>query len=153
MGAAKTRRNVQGGNINKLIVSGGIVLCLLVGVVSLYPALREYYLAYRVNEQLLQELEAVKVRNDEIQGQIDYLNTQEGVADRARERYGWVREGETAVNITGLEISDATTILPETITSGSIEAPSTWWTSFLDMLFAVEEKETAEPIPDPFISD
>lgn len=153
MGAAKTRRNAQGGNLNKLIVSGGIALCLLISVVSLYPALREYYLAFRVNEQLLQELKAVEERNDEIQEQIDYLNTQEGIADRARERYGWVREGETAVNITGLEISDATTLLPETITSGSAEAPSSWWTDFLDILFAVEEKEAAEPIPDPFISE
>lgn len=150
---AKTTRNAASGNIQKLIIGVGIVICLVAIVVSLYPALQSYYVAYRVNEQLTQELIAVEARNEQIREQIAYLNTKEGIADRARERFGWVPEGEVAVNITGLEVSDSTTVLPENVAAGSVSAPDTWWTEFLDTLFAVEEEQAQEPIPDPFISD
>lgn len=151
MSVAKRRRDEPRGNINKIIISIGVLLCLIIVVVSLYPALRSYYIAYRVNEQLLQELSAVEVRNDQIRTQIASLNTKEGIADRARERFGWVPEGEQAVNITGLEVSDATTVLPATVVSGSVAAPAAWWTEFCDVLFAVQEEEAPEQIPDPFI--
>ncbi|MDR1358121.1 MAG: septum formation initiator family protein [Coriobacteriales bacterium] len=153
MDLARSRQKAPGGNAQKLIIGLGIVLCLVIGVLSLYPALRSYYLAWRVNEQLLQELAVVEDRNDQIRGQIAYLNTREGIADRARERFGWVPEGEQAVNITGLDVQDSTTVLPATVASGSIKAPDTWWSEFCDALFAVEEEAEAEPIPDPFIDD
>lgn len=153
MSDAKTRRNAASGSSRKLIISTGIVLSLIICVVLLYPALRNYYLAYRVNEQLLQELAAVEERNNQIRGQIAYLNTDEGIADRARERFGWTPEGELAVNITGLEVSDTTTVLPATVPTGSGEIAETWWTALLDTLFAVEEETAAEPLPDPFISE
>ncbi len=151
MSVAKTRRNAPNGSSKKLIVSTGIVLCLLICVVLLYPALRNYYIAYRVNEQLLQELAAVEERNERILEQIAYLNTEQGIADRARERFGWAPEGELAVNITGLDVSDSTTVLPATIPAGSGVVPDVWWITFCDVLFAVEEEVAPEPLPDPFI--
>jgi len=151
MSVAKERKNAAKGNLSRWIISSGVVLCLVISVVMLYPALRNYYLAYRVNEQLLQELTAVEERNDQIRAQIAYLNTKEGIADRARERFGWTPHGEQAVNITGLEISDSTTVLPPGVPIGSGTAPKTRWTDFLDVLFAVEEETPPEPIPDPFI--
>jgi len=153
MSVAKRRQNVTSGNLKNLIITLGLLLCLVVSIVSLYPALRSYYLASRVNEQLLHELVAVEERNGQILDQIASLNTREGIADRARERFGWVAAGEQAVNITGLHVSDSTTVLPAPVASGSIAAPDTWWTDFLDALFAVTEAEAPEPIPDPFISD
>ncbi len=153
MDVAKSRKNTTGSNPRKLIITLGILLCLGISAVSLYPALRSYYVAYRVNEQLLHELVAVEDRNEQIRDQIAYLNTEEGIADRARERFGWVPAGEQAVNITGLDITDSTTVLPATVAAGSVPAPETWWTNFLDSLFGVEEEQAAEPIPDPFISD
>lgn len=153
MRVAKTSSNEAEGNVQRLIVGLGIVVCLIVVVVMLYPAAQSYYVAYRMNEQLLQELVAVEARNDQIREQIAYLNTKEGIADRARERFGWVQNGEQAVNITGLDISDSTTVLPENVAAGSVKAPENRWTQFLDVLFAVEEEQAAEPIPDPFLSD
>ena len=135
-----------------MIISVGLALCLLVGVVMLYPAMREYYIAYRTNEQLLQELIAVEERNDYIRTQIAYLNTKEGISDRARERFGWAPPGEQTVNITGLEVSDSTTLLPEVVPVGSGEAPDTWWILFLDILFAIEKKSLPDLLPDPFVS-
>lgn len=167
MSVAKSRKNAPGSNSVKLIVYVGILLCLLISIVLLYPALRSYYIACRVNEQLLQEFAAVEERNQQIRDQIAYLNTPEGIADRARERFGWVPEGEQAVNITGLDVSDSTTVLPAavasssdytavlpaTVASGFDSTTETWWTSICDVLFCVEEEQASEPIPDPFISD
>ena len=151
MSVAKKSRNAAKGNTSKWIVSSGLLLCLVISVVMLYPALQNYYVAYRVNEQLLQELAAVEERNDQVRAQIAYLNTKEGIADRARERFGWTPHGEIAVNITGLEITDATTVLPQAVPSGSGVAPVMWWTEILDALFCIEEEQAPEPIPDPFI--
>ncbi|MDR1089405.1 MAG: septum formation initiator family protein [Coriobacteriales bacterium] len=153
MDLAKSRQSPRARSAVKLIISMGMVLCLVIAVFSLYPALRSYYLAWRVNEQLLQELAVVEDRNDQIREQIAYLNTREGIADRARERFGWVPEGEKAVNITGLEVLDSTTVLPATVAPGSIKAPVSWWSEFCDALFAVEEEADPEPIPDPFINN
>ena len=151
MSVAKKRRNAAKGNSSRLIVGSGIALCLFISLVMLYPALRDYYLAYRVNEQLLQELITVEERNDRIREQIAYLNTEEGIADRVRERFGWVPEGEQAVNITGLNVSDSSTMLPEAVPSGSGTLTHTWWTELLDVLFGIEVEPEPEPIPDPFI--
>jgi len=151
MSVAKSRKNAAKGNSSKWIVSTGLVFCLAISVVMLYPALQNYYIAYRVNEQLLQELAAVEDRNNHIRSQIAYLNTPEGIADRARERFGWTPHGEQAVNITGLAISESTTVLPQGVPIGSGEVTETWWTAFLDVLFAIEEAPVPDPIPDPFI--
>jgi cell division protein FtsB len=153
MGVAKTRKIAPARNVKKMIIGSGILLCFAIIVLSLYAPVKSYYLASRANERLQHEYVAVEDRNDQIRAQIAYLNTAEGIADRARERFGWVPEGEQAVNITGLEVSDSTTVLPATVASGSVDAPNTQWTDFLDALFGVEEKEVAEPVPDPFLAE
>ncbi|MDR2036028.1 MAG: hypothetical protein LBP91_05090 [Coriobacteriales bacterium] len=152
MDVAKTRQNAANGNLKKMMITAGIALCIVISVALLYPALRNYYLAYRVNEQLLQELSAVEERNDQILRQIAYLNTPEGIADRSRERFGWVPLGEQAVNITGLEVLDSSTQLPGSIPVNSGTMLKTWWTEFCDLIFGVEQETVADPIPDPFIT-
>ena len=153
MGKGSSRQMAGGASQSRMIISGGVLLCLILSVVLLYPAARSYYIACRVNEQLLQELVAVEDRNEQIRAQIAYLNTDEGIEDRARERFGWMHEGEQGVNITGLEISDSTTVLPATIPSGSVPASDNWWTGFCDVLFGVEQEDPPQTVPDPFIAD
>ena len=48
-----------------------------------------------------------------------------------------MKEGEQAVNITGLTIADSSTGLPSAIEPGSIKAPESWWTRTLDEFFGV----------------
>ena len=152
MSVAKTRRNAAKGNSRKLIVIAGIALCLVVSGYLLYPSLREYYLAYRANEQLQQEYSDVEARNDQISQQITYLTSDEGIADRARERFGWVTPGDQVVNITGLDSTDTTAALPAEVPAGSGTAPDTWWTKFLDAIFFVQDTTTTtQQVPDPFI--
>ncbi|MDR1184399.1 MAG: septum formation initiator family protein [Coriobacteriales bacterium] len=125
------------------IVIAVIILSLVLAVIMLYPVAREFYLAQRENDRVNAEHQAVVNRNEAIQRQIDELQTPEGIEDRAREEFGWVREGEEAVNITGLTVSESSTGLPNAIEPGSIDAPETRWTQLLDQFFDV-----SEPPPD-----
>jgi cell division protein FtsB len=131
-----------------LIVAAVIVLGLVLSVVMLYPALREYYVALRANTHAYAEYDAVVKRNEKIQQQIDELTTLEGIEDRAREEFGWVRAGEEAVNITGLSVSESSTGLPSAIEPGSVKAPGTWLSETLDEFFGVAESVPASPDPD-----
>jgi cell division protein FtsB len=131
-----------------LIVVVVVILSLVVAAVTLYPVARDYYLAKRENDRLSAEYQAIARRNEKIQSQIDELQTPEGIEDRAREEFGWVREGEQAVNITGLDVSESSTRLPSAVEPGSVEAPENWWTQTLDEFFDVQEAEPVSPYPD-----
>jgi hypothetical protein len=119
--------------------------------VMLYPAARDYYIAKRDNERITAEHEAVVERNDRIREQIEELQTPEGIEDRAREEFGWVKEGEEAVNITGLSVSESSTGLPAIVEPDSIEVAESWWTQTLDEFFGVERPEQSNPYPDEVI--
>jgi cell division protein FtsB len=127
------------------IVTAVIILSLVLAVIMLYPVAREFYLAQRENDRVNAEHQAVINRNEAIQQQIDELQTPEGIEDRAREEFGWVREGEEAVNITGLVVSESSTGLPTAIEPGSVEVPETWWTQMLDEFFGVSKQPPAPP--------
>ena len=135
---------------SRLVAAAGVAFCLALAVFMLYPALREYYIASREHEQLVLEYAAVMERNDKISEQIAHLQTPEGIEDRAREQFGWVKKGEEAVNITGLRIADSSTALPAAVASGSLKAESTWWTNFLDFIFNVDTTEPIQETYDPF---
>jgi cell division protein FtsB len=137
-----------------LAVLAVIIFSLVLAAVMLYPVARDFYLAKRENDRVNAENQAVLNRNDAIQQQIDELQTLEGIEDRAREEFGWVREGEEAVNITGITVSESSTGLPPAIEPGSVEAPETWWTQVLDEFFDVNVQgpappPTEDPIPAP----
>jgi cell division protein FtsB len=143
--------NVEARISPALMVTTVIVLSLIFAAVMLYPAAREYYLVKRENDRFVAEYQAVVERNNKIQQQIDELQTPEGIEDRAREEFGWVREGEEAVNVTGLNISESSTVLPTAVGVGSIKAPETWWTQLFDEFFGVTEPPPAVPPSDDTI--
>jgi cell division protein FtsB len=131
-----------------LVVTLIIIAGLVFAAVMLYPAARDYYLAKRENDRVKVEYGLVIDRNEKIQQQIDELSTAEGIEDRAREEFGWVKEGEEAVNITGLSISDSSTGLPPAVDSTSVETSESWWTRTLDTFFGVENPTPTSPYPD-----
>ncbi|MDR2587342.1 MAG: septum formation initiator family protein [Coriobacteriales bacterium] len=131
-----------------LVVTLVIIGCLVLAAVTLYPAVREYYLALRENARVSAEYELVLDRNEKIKQQIDEMATLEGIEDLAREEFGWVKEGEQAVNITGLSISESSTGLPPVVEPGTVEAPETWWTQTLDEFFGLQHTTPTSPYPD-----
>ena len=80
--------------------------------------------------------------NQELENDIAMLSTSEGIEQRAREQFGWVRGDEHSVRITNV---DATSDTHQNagngpiaqVPTGSVEAPSEWYTPFLNVLFGV----------------
>jgi hypothetical protein len=134
--------------IPAMIVIAIIICGLIFTVVMLYPAARGHYLALRENSHANAVHQATVGRNEKMQQQIDELQTPEGIEDRAREEFGWVREGEEAVNITGLSVSESSTGLPSAIEPDTIQAPEDWWTQTLDEFFHV-----VDPVPEALYPD
>jgi len=138
---AKDRRAVhekasrQSHAIHLGILFGGLFVCLVCAVIILYPNARVYYAAWRDYSNVSAELAAVSTRNATIQTRIDNLYTEEGIEDRAREEFGWVKEGENAINVIGVEADEATSALPETVVSGSVTSDTNWALEKLDKFF------------------
>ncbi|MDR1013883.1 MAG: septum formation initiator family protein [Coriobacteriales bacterium] len=133
------------------IVAVAALFCLAFMAFMLYPVAREYYLVMRENEQVSAEYQAVLDRNERIRRQIEDLQTPEGIEDRAREEFGWVKEGEEAVNITGLKVSDSSTGLPPAVGPDAVDVPETWLTQTLDEFFGIRDAVPAVPDPDDLI--
>jgi cell division protein FtsB len=123
-----------------------VVACLVFATFMLYPVGKDYYTSMRSNQQLSAELDALNGRNNQIQDQINDLQTPEGIEDRAREEFGWVPQGEQAVNITGLSVTDSSTKLPAAIEPGSVSAPSSWITNMLDFIFGVQQTDNSQTV-------
>lgn len=119
-----------------LIVAGAFVLCLVAACFFLYEPTKLYYQEMRENQRLQIEYEALQERNGAIQGEVDSLNSEEGVEDRAHQEFGWVKDDEKAVSVTG--VAPSGTEYNANIAPGSIRPPDTWYSGILDPLFGVE---------------
>ena len=117
---------------------------LLFAAVFLYSPARQYYLEMRANDQLQAEYDALNERNQAIQEEIDYLSTDEGIQDEAREQLGWVQEGEVAVVVKGLEEEEEEDAVRAQVPSGSVPAPTTWYSPVLDMIFGFNDGTDAD---------
>ena len=122
----------------KLVASAAVVACLAFACVFLYPSARQYYLSVRECDRLQAEYDAIDQRNAAIQSEVSALETDEGVADRARKELGWVKSDEHAVTVRGLEEKEDDSTFTANIVAGSTEAPETWYSVWLDPLFGVE---------------
>ena len=111
------------------------VACLVMSVMFLYPAAQQYYVTVRENEQVQAEYAAILQRNENIQNQIDQLNTTQGIEDKAREELGWVKQGEQSGTVFGLEGDASKPDYVESIPAGSVEAPQSWYSPVLDFIF------------------
>ncbi|MDE8702063.1 septum formation initiator family protein [Adlercreutzia equolifaciens] len=126
-----------------LTVLGACALCVAFGVAMLYGPAQQFYTELRERDRLAAEYQAVVERNEAISQQVAALQTDAGIEDRARTEFGWVKEGEHAVSVSGLEPKDSSTFRSN-IVSEDIPLPDTWYSGLLDPLFGVEDKAGAD---------
>ena len=110
----------------------------VLAVVMLYPSCQNLYNETRSLQQLEAEYDALQDYNSKVQTQVDYLSSDEGIEDYARSELGWVRPDEHVVTVEGVTSTEDSTHSGQrlyAITSGSIKAPDTWYSGFLDVLF------------------
>lgn len=115
----------------------GVAVCLAFCCAFLYTPARQYYQEMRERDRLALEYEAVQQRNGNLEDSVAYLSTDEGVEDQAREEFGWVKEGERAVSVSGVEVEEESNFTANVLSS-DIEPPDTWYSGILDPLFGVE---------------
>ena len=148
-GAAKlaggiSRKAVEPGRMGapRFVVWGSVVVCLLAVCVFIYPAAQQYYIEMRDHDRLQAEYDAIAARNEAIQGDVDYLGTDEGMEDAARSELGWVHEGEQTVTVAGLpeetQQESSSEKVRKQVIAGSIPAPQTWYSVVLDPFFGYE---------------
>lgn len=118
----------------------GIVAFVAVAfaVVMLYPSCQNYYNETRQLQQLEAEYDALQSYNAQMQSQVNYLNTDEGIEDYARSELGWIRPGEHVVSVEGVTSTSDNTRSNNrayAIPAGSIAAPDTWYSGILDVIF------------------
>lgn len=125
----------------KFIAAAAVTACLVLSCIFLYPGAQQYYHAVRENDRLQAEYTALDQRNSALGGDIGSLQTDAGIEARAHEQLGWVKKGEETANVVGLDIAttaDTPSAFPANVVSGSIEAPQTWYSPFLDALFGAQ---------------
>lgn len=119
------------------MVGAVVAACLVLSAVFLYPTAQQYYCSVRNHDKLAIEYAALAERNDALQTDVDALQTDAGVEQRAHEQLGWVKKGEESANVKGLDLdssSDSSGVIAN-ISSDSIQAPTTWYSPVLDVVF------------------
>lgn len=140
MGTSKKRLSGISLNVRspRFVVSIAVAACLVFSCIFLYPTARQYYVTVRQHDQLQAEYAALQQRNEVIKSEVDSLSTDAGIEDRARREFGWVKEGENAVTVYGIDAPGDESAYNKAITPGSVEAPETWYSPILDVVFGVE---------------
>lgn len=119
-----------------LRVLGGALVCVIAAGVFLYPAAKDYYVAVREHDKAAIAVQVAQERNTILAQDVEALSTPEGIEDRARSEYGWVKEGENAVTVTGLaQNDDGIKRLEDLPTVEGVQAPETWYSPVLDQFF------------------
>ena len=135
--AARARRRERLPQTIVSLVASVAVVAL--SITMLYFPAQDLYLALRENERLTNELDANLARNEQMQTRVDNLQTQEGIEDEARERFGLVEPGENLVKVVGVDDSTRSSFAtPAEIPRGSGQNTHTWGTDLLDRIFGVE---------------
>lgn len=118
---------------------GTLLLCVVVLVVfMLYAPARNLYVANRRLDALQATYDALLEENDSIRGELELLQTREGIENEARAR-GFVDTGETKVVVEGLpeqtgHQGSAATVIADV----EVEDASPWYVHVLDALFGYE---------------
>ena len=115
-GFVRTVHAVTTGPFKPLFIAAVIAAV----VIGLYFPLQDLYVAYR-SQSILEEQIAIRTAyNEALEEEVEALLSEEGIQDLARKELGMVMEGETALNVTGLD-EDGNAIVVESESDASSE--------------------------------
>ena len=93
-------------NNQKLLVGAFVAFCFVFSIFFLYQPARDFYISVREQDRLNAQREALQKTNQDLQYDIEYLQTEEGVKQRASDTLGLVQQGESIGYVAGTEIVD-----------------------------------------------
>jgi len=116
--------------IRQLLIVTSLAVCGLVGVSFARLAISEYQLNLQ-KQALVASVGALKVANQNLRSQIDYLQTDAAIEKLAREELGWTKPGDTAVIVlTSHPAPILTKTTPEDRSTRSLPVWQQWWNVF-----------------------
>lgn len=137
--AQKKRTATSEGRLKRRLVASGVVtLCLVMTCWFLYTPAQQLYHSVREHDRLQAEYAAIEQRNASLESEVNALQTDAGVEDRAHQEFGWVKEGEQTANVKGLTPKEDESTFTANIIPGSVKAPETWYSPLLDAVFGVQ---------------
>lgn len=119
-------------------VIGASAICLILAILFLYPSVQNYYVAVRETAKSQAEYDALQDYYERVQDEAAAAKTDTGVEDLAHEELGLVKEGDNAVNVLGVEPEELDLTDLGIVPEGSIKAPDTWYSGFLDPIFGYD---------------
>ena len=128
--------SLVGGALEHLGGTLPLVVLALVALMLFAPA-RNLYIAHRQLDALQATYDALLVENDSIRGQLEALQTREGIEDEARAR-GFVSYGETKVIVDGLPEDSQADSVAETISDVEVHDERPWYVRLFDTLFGYD---------------
>ncbi len=152
--SGKSRFSFAGFNPLSLLVGtrGGQWACVAMiamafSVFILYQPIADWYNEGRSLQQLQAQYKISSAEYEQVKADVDYLSTDEGLADYAHEQLGWLKSGEHSVNVVGLtdeesqsstSSSSASTTQSLALASAKAQTPDTWYSGVLDVIFGYE---------------
>lgn len=76
------------------MVGAVVAACLVLSFMFLYGPAQQYYCSVRDHDKLAIEYAALSDRNNALQTDVDSLQTDAGIEQRAHDQLGWVKQGE-----------------------------------------------------------
>lgn len=123
-------------SVDVFAIPGWVValVAFAIALVIMYGPARMYYAAWRDAGVLHAEYEILAEQNDELNHEIERLQTLEGIEDEARSR-GYVYEGEEALVVEGLEEEQ---VADPALVDAAVEEYQKslpWYVGILDLVF------------------
>lgn len=154
--AIERSRRIPRTRGQNIVLVGSAAVLLVLTVLVLYPPTQSLYSALRTRGYHAAQLAQLTTQNAQMAERVATLQTQEGIQDEARVRFGLVLPGETlgvvvgktdttaaatSLDGTATDSAVAGTEAASTATGSSASGTSSWSTRLLDKLFGVSNPD------------
>ena len=99
------KTSAKGGH-KRLLITSLVLCCIVFSIFFLYQPAKDFYMSVREQDRLQAQYDALKNTNTQLQNDIDFLQTEEGVKQRASETLGLIQAGESIGYVAGSEVVD-----------------------------------------------
>lgn len=118
------------------------LFCIVITCIFLYDPTKNYYKGLRENEKLATQYQILKEYNQNLSNNIEFIQTEEGIKQTAKQKLNLVQEGENAAYVNGMEYTKTDETPSEfnnKYNSKNIIYPKKWYSGFLDFIFNVSD--------------
>ena len=123
----------------KIFIGAIVAFCVIFSIIFLYQPARDLYVASRQNDKLTAQYEALKATNNNLQQDIEQLQTEEGIKQKATDTLGLIENGDSIGYVLGEDYDDARDDSASSTSSKlafkNIKTPITWYSPVLDFIF------------------